>query len=68
MCDDARNNELVRGIINLATGLGLDVIAEGVETAEQASALQTLNCGYAQGFLYSHPLPAAEVERIWIKV
>ncbi|WP_432572967.1 putative bifunctional diguanylate cyclase/phosphodiesterase [Kineococcus sp. SYSU DK005] len=52
---------LVATIVELARSLGLDVIAEGVETEQQAGALRALNCGLAQGYLYARPLSAAEV-------
>ncbi|MGE5622721.1 MAG: putative bifunctional diguanylate cyclase/phosphodiesterase, partial [Bacillota bacterium] len=44
-------------IIGMAQGLHLDVIAEGIETAEQADYLKARNCRMAQGFYYSEPLP-----------
>ena len=51
---------VVRSIMTLAQELGLDCIAEGVETAEQLSYLQTQSCGEIQGFLFSPGLPASE--------
>ena len=59
MISDARDQELVRIIIRLAHTLGMDVVAEGVETAAHATSLRGLGCEYAQGFLYTAPLPAA---------
>jgi diguanylate cyclase (GGDEF)-like protein len=50
---------IVTAIVALARGLGLDVIAEGVETEAQAEWLRTAHCDYAQGFLYARPMPAA---------
>jgi EAL domain-containing protein (putative c-di-GMP-specific phosphodiesterase class I) len=47
----------------LARNLGLDVVAEGVETKEQLAYLQALNCEYAQGFLFSRPVDAVAIER-----
>lgn len=58
MVREARDQELVRVIITLAHTLGMDVVAEGVETQAHADSLNRLNCEYAQGFLYSAPLPA----------
>jgi PAS domain S-box-containing protein/diguanylate cyclase (GGDEF)-like protein len=58
MVNEARDQELVRIIITLAHTLGMDVVAEGVETEAHADRLRSLNCEYAQGFLYSAPLPA----------
>ena len=53
---------MVRAIVALAHTLGMDVVAEGVETPEQVVALQALGCEYAQGFYFSRPvdLPAAD--------
>ena len=50
------NLELVRTIITLAHNLGLDVIAEGVETVEQMTHLKALGCEFAQGYLFARPL------------
>ena len=52
---------IVRGIVELAHSLKLQVIAEGVESAEQLKRLMALRCDRAQGFLISRPLPAAEL-------
>ncbi|WP_180968065.1 sensor domain-containing protein [Cytobacillus massiliigabonensis] len=49
-------------IIHLGRSLGMEVIAEGVENEEQAQFLLNANCHKAQGFLYSKPLPAEEIE------
>ena len=59
MVSESRDQELVRIIVTLAHTLGMDVVAEGVETAAHADSLRGLNCEYAQGFLYAAPLPAA---------
>ena len=50
------NPEVVRTIITLARDLGIDAIAEGVETAEQLAQLRELGCKYEQGYLFSKPL------------
>jgi EAL domain-containing protein (putative c-di-GMP-specific phosphodiesterase class I) len=57
---------LAANIIRLARDLGVTCIAEGVETPEQAAALSTMRCGEAQGFLYSKPVPGAELSR-WLR-
>jgi diguanylate cyclase (GGDEF)-like protein/PAS domain S-box-containing protein len=51
-----KNSEIVRTIITLAVNLGMDVVAEGVETREQIILLTGLNCEYVQGFLLSKPV------------
>jgi diguanylate cyclase (GGDEF)-like protein len=55
---DGAGAAIVAAVTNMAQGLGVDVVAEGVETEEQATLLQALGCGYAQGYLYSRPMPA----------
>ncbi len=52
---------VVRAIIDLAHGLGLRTVAEGVETEEQWCLLADLGCNYAQGYLISKPVPASEL-------
>jgi len=53
---------LVRGIVSLSHDLGKTVVAEGVETAEQESALMEYGCDYGQGWLYGRPLPVPALE------
>ena len=48
--------EIVRAIVVMAHNLGIDVIAEGVETQQQLQKLRNLNCAYAQGYLFSPPV------------
>ncbi|WP_301110118.1 EAL domain-containing protein [Sporosarcina sp.] len=55
------NSVIVKAIIDLAKNLHLRVIAEGVETVEQAELLKMLDCDEAQGFLYSQPVPCEEI-------
>ena len=55
---------IARTIMPLAQHLGLDVVAEGVETVEQATLLKELHCKYAQGFLFSKPVTAEDVEKL----
>src|SRR3954451_16386065 len=50
------NTEIVRTIVTLANGLGLDVVAEGVETPTQLKLLGELGCQFGQGYLFSRPL------------
>ena len=62
MADDPSDAAIVRSTIDLARHLGLEVVAEGVETTEVLDVLAALQCDVAQGFLLSRPLPAAEFD------
>ncbi|WET10553.1 MULTISPECIES: putative bifunctional diguanylate cyclase/phosphodiesterase [unclassified Pseudomonas] len=55
------NRKLVHAMINLAHNLNLEVVAEGVETAEQLALLRLFGCDQAQGYLISKPLPLPEL-------
>lgn len=59
--EDEDDGVLVSGILNMADGLGLTVVAEGVETSKQLAQLRALGCSRAQGFYFSRPLPRDEV-------
>ncbi len=65
MTQDRDGAELVRTIIRMAQNLGLAVVAEGIETAEQVSLLQGMECGSGQGFLFARPeaLNSTKAER-----
>ena len=54
---DASDTEVVRAVIGLGHALGLDVVAEGVETHEQSAILAELGCHHAQGYLFGRPSP-----------
>ena len=54
---------ITRAVINLAHNLGIQVVAEGVETEEQLNFLKAHRCNLAQGYLISRPIPAADFER-----
>ncbi|MBD2534266.1 EAL domain-containing protein [Nostoc flagelliforme FACHB-838] len=54
--DDVENLEIVQAIVTLAHSLGMEVTAEGVETAEQLAQLKVLKCEYVQGYFFSKPI------------
>ena len=58
------NSEIVKTILYLAKALKLNVVAEGIENIRQLNQLQLLGCEYGQGYLFSRPLPAGEVENL----
>ncbi len=64
MEDGSENGEIVRTVIALAKTLGMDVVAEGIETIHQLHQLQILGCEYGQGYLFSRPVPSEEAEKI----
>ncbi len=57
-------SQVLRAITSLANNLGLDVVAEGVERADQVALLQELECTYGQGHYFSYPQDAASVESL----
>ena len=62
--DDDADLPIVQAVIALAHGLGIDVTAEGIETAEQLACLRDLACDRGQGFYYARPLPATQVVKL----
>ena len=61
--ENASSLNIVRAVAALANGMGMTATAEGVETAEQLDRIASEGCTEMQGFLFSRPLPAAEIER-----
>ncbi|MDQ7831752.1 MAG: EAL domain-containing protein [Desulfovibrionaceae bacterium] len=58
--DDHGNRVIVKTVVNLAHSLGLEVVAEGIETPRQEALLKEFGCDFGQGFLFSRPLPHAK--------
>jgi sensor c-di-GMP phosphodiesterase-like protein len=56
---------IVRAVMGMAKGLGLSVVAEGVETTAQRDVLRALGCTYAQGWLYGRPMLPADAAAAW---
>jgi EAL domain-containing protein (putative c-di-GMP-specific phosphodiesterase class I) len=62
MTSGDENLEIVRTIVTLAKNLGMDVVAEGIETGEQLAQLKALKCDYGQGYFFAKPLDASAAE------
>jgi diguanylate cyclase (GGDEF)-like protein/PAS domain S-box-containing protein len=64
LATDSSDQAIVSTIAGMARSLGLDVIAEGVESETQSSLLYAVGCHHYQGYLYGRPLPLAEFEQL----
>jgi diguanylate cyclase (GGDEF)-like protein/PAS domain S-box-containing protein len=64
MVENDENIEIVRTIVMLAQTLGMDVVAEGVETKEQLSLLRKLGCENGQGYFFSKPLTVSDADKL----
>ena len=58
---DARSKTIVRAVCRMAADLGIRTVAEGVETAEHYAFLKEIGCTYAQGYLFSKPVPPDQI-------
>ena len=61
---DPYTRAVCEAVVALGGRLGIDVVAEGVETTSQLAVLATIGCGFAQGFLLSRPVPLAELVQL----
>lgn len=59
--NDTQSSIIIGTILGISNALGLQVVAEGVENNEQLKTLVAMGCHMAQGFYFSHPVPAAEI-------
>jgi EAL domain-containing protein (putative c-di-GMP-specific phosphodiesterase class I) len=66
MLKDDTSMRIVNSVVGLAEGLGLDIVAEGIETEAEQEVMQSLECQYGQGFLFAKPMPMPELEK-WVK-
>jgi diguanylate cyclase (GGDEF)-like protein len=66
LTEDAGADVITRAVCGLATGLGLGLVAEGIETPEQLERLRALGCSRAQGFLFARPVDP-EAFRSWLE-
>jgi diguanylate cyclase (GGDEF)-like protein/PAS domain S-box-containing protein len=64
LSNDDRSRELVRTIVQLGHNLGVEVIAEGIETPDQQEMLHEIGCPWGQGYWFSRPLPAAQFDAL----
>src|SRR5690606_7124407 len=64
MAENSTDREIVSTVISLAHHLQLKVVAEGVETEQQAQMLRQAQCDEMQGYLFAKPMPGHEVERL----
>jgi EAL domain-containing protein (putative c-di-GMP-specific phosphodiesterase class I) len=64
MSADATDRELVAAVVGMGRALKLCVVAEGIETAEQAEELREMGCDLGQGYLFSRPVPGEELEAL----
>ena len=67
MAESNENYEIVRTIVMLAKKLGMEVIAEGIETEEQLVKLMNLKCEYGQGFLFSKPVAGETAQELILR-
>lgn len=65
LCTDARAATLLKGVMQLLSELDLHVVAEGIETDEQARLLRSIGCMSGQGYLYYKPIPATEFMQLY---
>jgi EAL domain-containing protein (putative c-di-GMP-specific phosphodiesterase class I) len=61
---DRKHGELVEAILTMAQAMGLEVVAEGIESESQRKRLRELSCEYGQGFLFARPMDPADAEEM----
>ena len=66
MLADGDSTAIVRAILSLADALGMETIAEGIETAALANALRGLGCSHGQGYYFASPLEPEAALAYWL--
>jgi EAL domain-containing protein (putative c-di-GMP-specific phosphodiesterase class I) len=66
ICKSSEDAAVVDGMIRIAHGLGLKVVCEGVETAEERDRLKSFGCDFGQGYYFDRPLPLAALAKKWM--
>ncbi len=64
--DDSRGDVVVKGIIKIARALDMNIVAEGIETADQIDFLKSVHCEIVQGYFYAKPMPLIEFEQSYL--
>ncbi len=64
MLQNKKSDVIVKSLIDLAHNLGMDVVAEGIETAFEDSSIKQYQSEYGQGFLYSKPITPEEFQQL----
>jgi EAL domain-containing protein (putative c-di-GMP-specific phosphodiesterase class I) len=64
LSSNPENLAIVRTIISLARNLGMDVVAEGAETADEVDQLKTLDCDFSQGYFFSKPVNSEQADSL----
>ena len=67
MDSESKSGAIVRTILLLGQNLDIEVVAEGIENKDQLGQLQSLGCGFGQGFLFSKPVPKKEAEKLLLQ-
>lgn len=62
--DSEKSSHIIRDIVTMAKNINMEVICEGVETAEQLKFLKGIQCDYAQGYYFAKPLPVQDFEKV----
>lgn len=61
LADDSGDRAIAQSVVDMADNLGMQTVAEGVETIEQHEILRQIGCNFVQGFMYARPLPAEQI-------